>query len=167
MTPDTRERVRFVGMRRILVTGMSRTGKSTALVELEKRGFDVVDTDEDGWSLWSDAEGRYVWDEDRIATLLECDEGRVLYVSGTVSNEGGSTRASMPSSCSTLPPTCFFAGSPRGRRTSMARAVENAIDLASPCAAGRDGRRRRGVTSGRDSPGQCGMTPDASGAKSV
>src|SRR5215218_5114045 len=88
MTPDTRERVRFVGMRRILVTGMSRTGKSTALVELEKRGFDVVDTDEDGWSLWSDAEGRYVWDEDRIATLLECDEGRVLYVSGTVSNEG-------------------------------------------------------------------------------
>src|SRR5215218_8707378 len=98
MTPDTRERVRFVGMRRILVTGMSRTGKSTALVELEKRGFDVVDTDEDGWSLWSDAEGRYVWDEDRIATLLECDEGRVLYVSGS---------ASMPSSCSTLPPTCF------------------------------------------------------------
>ena len=70
------------------MTGMSRTGKSTALVELEKRGFDVVDTDEDGWSLWSDAEGRYVWDEDRIATLLECDEGRVLYVSGTVSNEG-------------------------------------------------------------------------------
>jgi dephospho-CoA kinase len=33
-------------VRRILVTGMSGTGKSTALDELRRRGFEVVDTDE-------------------------------------------------------------------------------------------------------------------------
>jgi dephospho-CoA kinase len=67
---------------------MSGTGKSTALAELEKRGFQVVDTDEGGWTVWSDAKGGYVWREDRIAELLERDEGRTLYVSGTVSNQG-------------------------------------------------------------------------------
>jgi dephospho-CoA kinase len=75
-------------MRRILVTGMSGTGKSSALVELEQRGFEVVDTDQGGWSVWSVAEGGYVWREDRIAELLERDDGSTLYVSGTVSNQG-------------------------------------------------------------------------------
>jgi dephospho-CoA kinase len=36
---------------------MSGTGKSTALLELEQRGFAVVDTDRGGWSVWSDEEG--------------------------------------------------------------------------------------------------------------
>jgi dephospho-CoA kinase len=67
---------------------MSGTGKSSALAELEKRGFDVVDTDHGGWSVWSDAEGGYVWREDRIGELLARDSGPTLYVSGTVSNQG-------------------------------------------------------------------------------
>jgi len=67
---------------------MSGTGKSTALAELEKRGFRVVDTDEGGWSEWSDADGGYVWREDRIAELLAREEESTLYVSGTVSNQG-------------------------------------------------------------------------------
>ena len=75
-------------MRKILLTGMSGTGKSSALVELERRGYEVVDTDRGGWSIWSDAEGGYVWHEDRIAELLGRDEGRTLYVCGTVSNQG-------------------------------------------------------------------------------
>jgi shikimate kinase len=66
---------------------MSGTGKSSVLVELEKRGFDVVDTDYSGWSEWSDVEDGYVWREDRIAELLARDRGRTLYVSGTVSNQ--------------------------------------------------------------------------------
>jgi dephospho-CoA kinase len=37
---------------RVLVTGMSGTGKSSALVELEKRGYRVVDTDSRDWSEW-------------------------------------------------------------------------------------------------------------------
>jgi shikimate kinase len=67
---------------------MSGTGKSSALVELEKRGFQVVDTDEGGWTVWSEADGGYVWSEDRIAELLGRNERGTLYVSGTVSNQG-------------------------------------------------------------------------------
>lgn len=67
---------------------MSGTGKSTALNELGARGFQVVDTDETGWTCWSDREGGYVWREDRIAELLARQDGPALYVSGTVSNQG-------------------------------------------------------------------------------
>jgi dephospho-CoA kinase len=67
---------------------MSGTGKSSALDELERRGFVVVDTDRGGWSVWSDSAGGYVWREDRIAKLLEPERARTLYVSGTVSNQG-------------------------------------------------------------------------------
>jgi hypothetical protein len=67
---------------------MSGTGKSSALVELGRRGFEVVDTDEQGWTEWSDSECGYVWREDRIAELLDREAGPSLYVSGTVSNQG-------------------------------------------------------------------------------
>lgn len=75
-------------MRKILVTGISGTGKSTALAELERRGFDIVDTDHGGVSVWSDTEGGYVWDEARVLEILERPRERTLYVSGTVSNQG-------------------------------------------------------------------------------
>jgi dephospho-CoA kinase len=70
------------------VTGMSGTGKSAALAELRKRGLQVVDTDEPGWTEWSDEGGGYVWREDRMAELLARDDGPTLFVSGTVSNQG-------------------------------------------------------------------------------
>lgn len=79
-------------MGKVLVTGMSGTGKSTALVELGRRGFRVVDTDYDGWSEWvpaaDDAEGEWLWREDRIAQLLTSETTRTLYVQGCVSNQG-------------------------------------------------------------------------------
>jgi broad-specificity NMP kinase len=75
-------------MPRVLVTGMSGVGKSTALAELAKRGFQVVETDEAPWSEWSEAAGGYVWREDLISELLSRDDGETLYVSGTVSNQG-------------------------------------------------------------------------------
>ena len=71
---------------RILVTGMSGTGKSSALAELARQGFRTVDTDEPGWTV-EDADGGRWWDEERIAELLAA-EGPTLYVSGTVSNQG-------------------------------------------------------------------------------
>jgi len=73
-------------VRRILVTGLSGTGKSSTLAELARRGFRTVDTDDPGWTV-EDAEGGRWWDEERIAQLL-AGEGATLYVSGTVSNQG-------------------------------------------------------------------------------
>lgn len=70
------------------MTGMSGTGKSSALAALAQRGFAVVDTDEGEWTVWSDAEAGYVWREERITELLEREDGPTLFVSGTVSNQG-------------------------------------------------------------------------------
>jgi dephospho-CoA kinase len=68
------------------VTGMSGTGKSSALVELGRRGFRVVDTDSPAWSEW--AQDEWLWREDRIAELLDADDERPLFVSGCMSNQG-------------------------------------------------------------------------------
>jgi adenylate kinase family enzyme len=76
----------LLGVRRVLVTGMSGTGKSTVLAELARRGFQVVETDDAPWSEWSEADGGYVWREDLVEELLFRDDGGTLYVTGTVSN---------------------------------------------------------------------------------
>lgn len=81
-------RRRPVSLSAVLVTGMSGVGKSGALAELRKRGFEAVDTDEPGWTEWSDEEDGYVWREDRIAELLAREREGPLFVSGTVSNQG-------------------------------------------------------------------------------
>jgi shikimate kinase len=67
-------------MSRVLVTGMSGTGKSTLLAGLASRGHTVLDTDYDAWVL---TDGR--WDEARMRDLLT----RVteIVVSGTVDNQ--------------------------------------------------------------------------------
>jgi broad-specificity NMP kinase len=67
---------------RILVTGMSGTGKSTALAALAHRGCRVVDTDEPGWG------DGVTWDEPRMTALLAEEDERPLVVSGTVENQG-------------------------------------------------------------------------------
>ncbi len=72
----------------VLVTGMSGTGKSTALVELGRRGYRVVDTDSRAWSEWISAADEWLWREDRMAELLASTEDDVLYVSGCMSNQG-------------------------------------------------------------------------------
>jgi adenylate kinase family enzyme len=71
---------------RVLVTGMSGTGKSSALAELQKRGFRVVDTDSTEWSEWNGEE--WLWREDRMAALLAEDHALTLFVSGCMSNQG-------------------------------------------------------------------------------
>jgi shikimate kinase len=68
-------------MARVLVTGMSGTGKTTVLAELRRRGHLTVDTDYDGWEL---PDG--TWDEPRMHRLLASNP-RVV-VSGTVENQG-------------------------------------------------------------------------------
>ncbi len=76
----------------VLVTGMSGTGKSTALIELARRGHRVVDTDDGGWSedvpLADGSGSERLWREDRIDALLTEHSYGALFVSGCVSNQG-------------------------------------------------------------------------------
>jgi hypothetical protein len=70
-------------MKRVLLTGMSGTGKSTLIRELTARGYKAIDLDCDEWSQWLDyiptagelgspvEPGRdWMWREDRIRRLL-------------------------------------------------------------------------------------------------
>lgn len=79
-------------MTRVLLTGMSGTGKSTVLAELNRRGHRVVDTDYGGWTVEiHEPEGPGVdrqWREDMVAALLAEPVAGYLFVSGTASNQG-------------------------------------------------------------------------------
>jgi len=74
---------------------MSGTGKSSALAELGRRGYRVVDTDDPGWRVYREDvgstdelhRGEWLWAEDRIAELLDSDDGRSLFVQGCVRNQ--------------------------------------------------------------------------------
>jgi uridine kinase len=76
-------------MTRVLITGMSGTGKSTLLDELSARGYPTVDTDYgDYYEL---VDGEPLWRTDRIEALLRttpADSGQVLFVQGTTRNLG-------------------------------------------------------------------------------
>lgn len=82
-------------MTRILVTGISGTGKSSALHELGRLGYRVEDTDEPGWREYRKyAEpidelhrGEYLWIEDRMNALLDSGDGRSLFVGGGARNQ--------------------------------------------------------------------------------
>lgn len=74
------------------MTGMSGTGKSSALAELGRRGYRVVDTDDPGWSDWVTSPeevggGEWLWVEDRMTELLRLDDRRTVFVQGCVHNQ--------------------------------------------------------------------------------
>ena len=86
------------GVKRVLLTGMSGTGKSTVIEELAARGYKAVDTDYDGLSelvsvpddlpTGLEPGQDWVWREDRIQTLLSTDDTDVLFLSGCAPNQG-------------------------------------------------------------------------------
>lgn len=74
-------------MAKVLITGMSGTGKSTILEMLGARGHRTVDTDTDRWSHWvtlPDGSSDWIWREQAIADLLAGH----LFVAGCKSNQG-------------------------------------------------------------------------------
>jgi shikimate kinase len=85
-------------VKRVLLTGMSGTGKSTLIRAFAARGYKAVDTDSDEWSEWVtvpddarpgvSAGPDWVWREDRIQRLLSTEDADVLFVSGCKSNQG-------------------------------------------------------------------------------
>ena len=82
-------------VRRILLTGMSGTGKSTVIGELAARGYKAIDLDNDAWCAWQPSPAGdgvrdrldWVWREDRIAQLLASNDADVLFVSGSAPNQ--------------------------------------------------------------------------------
>lgn len=81
-------------MKRVLITGMSGTGKSSVIKALAARGFTAIDTDSDEWCEWQvGAEGEaaepdWIWRADRMAQLLRVPHSTALFVSGCKSNQG-------------------------------------------------------------------------------
>lgn len=72
-------------MKRVLLTGMSGTGKSSIVRELAARGYKAVDTD-DGWCEPL-PDGRQMWREDAIRELLATEDADVLFVAGCEENQ--------------------------------------------------------------------------------
>jgi dephospho-CoA kinase len=72
-------------MRRILLTGMSGTGKTTVVRALSALGYKAVDTD-DGWCEPL-PDGRQQWRADAIAALLATEDAPVLFVAGCEDNQ--------------------------------------------------------------------------------
>lgn len=73
----------------IFITGLSGVGNSSALEQLEKEGFNVVDTDY-GYVKTiknGDMEER-VWDEEKITHLIEQYKDSHLFISGCYGNQG-------------------------------------------------------------------------------
>lgn len=86
-------------MTKVLITGMSGTGKTTIVLELSSRGYRAVDLDSDAYSMWITAApdlgdpdnevkpGQdWVWQEDRVRALLSQHDDGPLFVSGCASN---------------------------------------------------------------------------------
>lgn len=86
-------------MKRILVTGMSGTGKSTVIGELAARGYKAIDADTDEYSEWVEVVGDttalgspawgardWLWREDRMQALLSTEDASILFVSGCAAN---------------------------------------------------------------------------------
>ena len=77
------------------MTGMSGTGKSSALAELGRRGYRVVDTGDPGWREYREYvsssdelhRGEWLWVEERMTRLLDADDGRSLFVAGCAANQ--------------------------------------------------------------------------------
>jgi dephospho-CoA kinase len=75
-------------VKRVLITGMSGTGKSSLLHELAARGCRTVDTDYGGY--FQTAGGERLWRQDRIDALLASAPDElpgVLFVQGTTRNQ--------------------------------------------------------------------------------
>lgn len=83
-------------MKRVLITGMSGTGKSATILELARRGHAAYDLDTPEWSHWIDAvpgdtltpgDGKdWVWQLDKVRTLLCQPREETLFISGCAEN---------------------------------------------------------------------------------
>ena len=82
---DGRSAGYFEFVKRILLTGMSGTGKSAVVGALVNRGFKAIDTD---YGLCEEAaDGEWLWSESKVQELLSTEDADVLFVAGCASNQ--------------------------------------------------------------------------------
>jgi dephospho-CoA kinase len=72
-------------VKRVLLTGMSGTGKSSVIRELAALGYKAIDTD-DGWCEQL-PDGRQQWREQAITGLLDTEDTDVLFIAGCEENQ--------------------------------------------------------------------------------
>jgi shikimate kinase len=85
-------------LKRVLITGMSGTGKSAVVAELVMRGYEAYDLDTPEWSEWIDTDpadgltptkGKdWVWRLDRVRAVLSRPDAGTLFISGCAENMG-------------------------------------------------------------------------------
>jgi shikimate kinase len=85
-------------VKRVLITGMSGSGKSSVIQELAARGYQAHDLDTPEWSEWIDTDpsdvltptpGKdWVWREHRVRALLSQPEEGTLFIGGCAENMG-------------------------------------------------------------------------------
>jgi dephospho-CoA kinase len=75
----------LLAVKRVLLTGMSATGKSSVIRALACRGYKAIDAD-DGWCEPL-PDGRQRWREEAIAVLLATEDAEVLFVAGCEENQ--------------------------------------------------------------------------------
>jgi shikimate kinase len=71
----------YPALMRVLLTGMSGTGKSALVHELRRRGYAAYDADEDGFSE-PRAGGRWGWRVELVAELLARSPDQLLFFAG-------------------------------------------------------------------------------------
>jgi len=76
-------------MERVLLTGMSGTGESTAIRRLAALGYKTVDLDDGGWTKQKPCRAgeETVWLGDRVASLLSTEGADVLFINGAARNQ--------------------------------------------------------------------------------
>lgn len=85
-------------MKRVLITGMSATGKTSVIESLAAQGHKAIDLDTDQYSEWvtvdpsdelTPEEGKdWMWREERVKKLLSTEDADLLFVSGCAENMG-------------------------------------------------------------------------------
>ena len=78
-------------MKRVLLTGMSGVGKTTVLERLAALGYKTVETDDAEWltpDRPNSSDANWLWNEERMHSLLATEDATALFVSGCRENQG-------------------------------------------------------------------------------
>src|SRR3984957_18252668 len=80
LAPAERKHLAFIVMR-VLLTGVSGTGKSSLVRELQKRGYSAFDADDDGLTE-PRPDGAWGWRGDLVAALLDQYDDDLIFFAG-------------------------------------------------------------------------------------